>query len=601
MSWFIDYFRTPTPSVPIGSTTSNEFILVGYEFDCELLAQLRSFLPVNEEAFAKLTNVISAHYHLTFMCGKGESSTTKVYQVLDKTKGTPETKALRLINVERLPSKDYKEKSLLLESETIGIEWMIFLPKGHPFPQAEAAIVWNETKGDFEILQRQEIVEHLSGRSLLPDRYMLYGTLSPLERDTAPLLLDALLDQNTQLKIASYVPETRANQFHFFLGTALKDLQILDPLGSGSFAQVWKTSFTNLHGKKEIMALRLVPTDSPKVPSEARSNYYEISHERFGGEFCAFLPESPYSLSSYYAIVWDAKKETFRLMGCDEVKKYKDNLAAIEDNRLTLYGTLSECHEASEDLSKKISRKERLEDTMICTYAWQLLLGIKDLPEGMLHRDLKPANILVTKDGFLKILDFGFSRLGVSEDDLAASTIGTPYYMPPEVMFGEKYDQKADLYSLGVILFELATGEVLFPAKSYTELQQKLQTARRNSFDPKDDPRLHDRPEALRNFISHLCHPIAKERWDLTKILDQDPFLGGSSPPEPVNPPPPSLLPQSILPSSFLPRPSFDLPSLAGRVFKLFMIAGAAFVLYQVARRVFIRSTRPHFPKGKTQ
>lgn len=82
--------------------------------------------------------------------------------------------------------------------------------------------------------------------------------------------------------------------------------------------------------------------------------------------------------------------------------------------------------------------------------------------QGIIHRDIKTANLFVTTDRIVKIMDFGLAK--VLEDVRGATTLvsGTPYYMSPEQVLGEEVDHRSDLYSLGVTLFELATGGVPF-------------------------------------------------------------------------------------------------------------------------------------------
>ena len=80
---------------------------------------------------------------------------------------------------------------------------------------------------------------------------------------------------------------------------------------------------------------------------------------------------------------------------------------------------------------------------------------------GVIHRDLKPANILVNKDGLLKIVDFGVAAAASSGDTQLTKTgyvIGSPKYMAPEQILGKKVDETADVYSIGVIMYEMTTG-----------------------------------------------------------------------------------------------------------------------------------------------
>jgi serine/threonine protein kinase len=82
--------------------------------------------------------------------------------------------------------------------------------------------------------------------------------------------------------------------------------------------------------------------------------------------------------------------------------------------------------------------------------------------QGVIHRDIKTANLFVTTDRIVKIMDFGLAK--VLQEVRGATTLvsGTPFYMSPEQVLGDDVDHRSDLYSLGVTLFELATGRVPF-------------------------------------------------------------------------------------------------------------------------------------------
>jgi serine/threonine-protein kinase len=80
---------------------------------------------------------------------------------------------------------------------------------------------------------------------------------------------------------------------------------------------------------------------------------------------------------------------------------------------------------------------------------------------GVIHRDLKPANVLVNDEGLLKIVDFGVAAAASSGDTQLTKTgyvIGSPKYMAPEQILGKKVDETADVYSVGVIMYEMSTG-----------------------------------------------------------------------------------------------------------------------------------------------
>ena len=122
--------------------------------------------------------------------------------------------------------------------------------------------------------------------------------------------------------------------------------------------------------------------------------------------------------------------------------------------------------------------------------------------EGVIHRDVKPHNILLDADGVLKVMDFGVARLGERSSGITevGLVVGTPAYMPPEQLLGEEVDVRADLYAVGVVLFEAATGRLPFEAQSPMLLIARLlqeEAPRASSIDPAI-------PEELDQLIAEL-------------------------------------------------------------------------------------------------
>jgi serine/threonine protein kinase len=93
--------------------------------------------------------------------------------------------------------------------------------------------------------------------------------------------------------------------------------------------------------------------------------------------------------------------------------------------------------------------------------------------QGIVHRDIKPANILVTKDADVKIADFGAAFLRKSKS-AQTSAVGSPFYMAPEQIEGRELTFHSDMYSLGVVLYELLTGRRPFSGKSIEALVQQI-------------------------------------------------------------------------------------------------------------------------------
>jgi hypothetical protein len=97
---------------------------------------------------------------------------------------------------------------------------------------------------------------------------------------------------------------------------------------------------------------------------------------------------------------------------------------------------------------------------------------------GVIHRDVKPENALIDKEGVLKVMDFGIARLAEATFSRTQSgmIIGTPAYMAPEQLVGEELDPRADLYALGVVMYECLTGHTPFNAPSAIALVARVLT-----------------------------------------------------------------------------------------------------------------------------
>src|SRR4051794_15593760 len=92
---------------------------------------------------------------------------------------------------------------------------------------------------------------------------------------------------------------------------------------------------------------------------------------------------------------------------------------------------------------------------------------------GVVHRDFKPHNVIVGDDDSVKVTDFGIARAGASEMTETGSIMGTAQYLSPEQAQGQRVDARSDLYSIGIILFELLTGRVPFTGESAVSIALK--------------------------------------------------------------------------------------------------------------------------------
>jgi eukaryotic-like serine/threonine-protein kinase len=137
---------------------------------------------------------------------------------------------------------------------------------------------------------------------------------------------------------------------------------------------------------------------------------------------------------------------------------------------------------------------------------------------GIVHRDIKPHNVLVGPEGRLKVTDFGIARSGASQMTEVGSIIGTAQYLSPEQARGAPVDQTSDLYSVGVVLYEMLTGQVPFTGDTPLEIAMK-----HLSEIPKPPSEL--RPEVPHDLDSVVLRALAKdpsERYQSADEMDAD-------------------------------------------------------------------------------
>jgi serine/threonine-protein kinase len=152
-------------------------------------------------------------------------------------------------------------------------------------------------------------------------------------------------------------------------------------------------------------------------------------------------------------------------------------------------------------------------------YARQILAAVGFAHRhGIVHRDIKPHNVLVGSEGRLKVTDFGIARSGASQMTEVGSIIGTAQYLSPEQARGAPVDQTSDLYSVGVVLYEMLTGQVPFTGDTPLEIAMK-----HLSEVPKPPSEL--RPEVPHDLDSVVLRALAKdpsERYQGADEMDAD-------------------------------------------------------------------------------
>jgi eukaryotic-like serine/threonine-protein kinase len=159
-----------------------------------------------------------------------------------------------------------------------------------------------------------------------------------------------------------------------------------------------------------------------------------------------------------------------------------------------------------DDLQRYISKKRLLPLRMVIN----VVAGVADALEfahrsNVIHRDIKPGNIMLLKSGGIKVTDFGIAKAMSSSRTKTGVIMGTPNYMSPEQIMGRTIDPRSDIFSLGVVFFQLLTGETPFNGDDMGSLLHQITVVK------------HPSPRIYNSKIPRVCEQI------IDKALEKDP------------------------------------------------------------------------------
>ncbi|RPJ52641.1 MAG: serine/threonine-protein kinase, partial [Acidobacteria bacterium] len=301
------------------------------------------------------------------------------------------------------------------------------------------------------------------------DSSLLEEVTSLLAQDRSP---DGLLQLPALKVVAQAIGEDKAPKA-LLAGRTLLHYRIEEKIGQGGMGEVYRARDTSLD---RTVALKILPAAFVSDQDRMR---------RFVREAKAASALSHQNVATIFAV---GQAEGIHFIAMEYV---------------------------SGETLAEYSRKRKLEPAQIIDIAIQMADTLEEAQaKGVIHRDLKPTNVMVTARGQVKVLDFGLAKLArsagepgeISPSSLTESglVIGTVAYMSPEQVLGRQLDHRTDIFSLGTILYELATGHSPFAGRTGTEIMDRI---------------LHSEPEAIARFNPRVSPELERI---VRKCLEKD-------------------------------------------------------------------------------
>ncbi len=259
-------------------------------------------------------------------------------------------------------------------------------------------------------------------------------------------------------------------------GQLINDYRIIDSLGSGAFGSTYKVEKDN-----RVFALKILKPEA--IHPEISSGGYK----RFKIEIKALQKvNSEYVIKYFDSGIWISNniEHFYLVMEYVEGRDFENFLKSKRDEFIT-------------------------NETLMRDIFSQILIGLNDIhSKDVIHRDLKPANIFITDENKIKILDFGLVKmLDYSSITTKGKLVGTPNYIPPEIIEGKRPDYRSDLYSMGVMLYRILTNQFPFKGENVFVLINNIIT-----YPP-------EKPSSINKTISNAFENI------ILRLLEKQPYL----------------------------------------------------------------------------
>jgi len=282
-------------------------------------------------------------------------------------------------------------------------------------------------------------------------------------------------------------------------GTSILHYKILEKLGEGGMGVVYKARDTKLN---RDVSLKFVPD---------YASFDKENHARFLQEARSIAQINHPNICQIYGIEEDENGHQFIVMEFIEGANLHDSF--IKKLKTTLY-------ENAESNATDSSIPFDSHPEQVLNYAIQIAKGLDAAhKKGVIHRDIKPANIMLSSAHEVKILDFGLAKIaGTDQLTKVGSTLGTINYMSPEQIRGEDLGPESDIWSFGIVLYEMISGRNPFGG----DYEHSIMYSILNTDPPPVLSCSGDLPEGLNEVIDRCLSKTVSDRYSSTADLLQD-------------------------------------------------------------------------------
>jgi len=266
------------------------------------------------------------------------------------------------------------------------------------------------------------------------------------------------------------------------IGQKIKDFVILEQIGRGGMAKVYRAAQPSIH---RDVALKIINLSDESRSPEFRRRFAQEAELIAGLEHLHILPVYDYGIAGEYAFL------AMRLLRGGTLQDLLDREQLPLDRSAALF------RQFASGLAYAHSR-------------------------GVVHRDLKPSNILLDETGNTYIADFGLAKIigGTPDLTLEERIIGTPHYIAPEQVRGDEVTHRADIYSLGVVLYRMVTGRLPFEDSGRDMVSLLYQNIERTPPRPREV--VPDLPPTIEEIILRAMAKRPKDRYDSAKAIARD-------------------------------------------------------------------------------